>query len=87
LGGARADELADLEGLRAAARRAGFEIAGEWLASDDDWAAYEETLAENAERHGTPETFAYAQRIHNRRALPGGTNTLGFALLLISERA
>lgn len=83
LGGASVDELAKLEGLRGAAQDAGYEIAGEWVASEEDWARYEETLASTAERHGTPETLAYAERIRNRRALPGGTTTLGFALLLL----
>jgi SAM-dependent methyltransferase len=83
LGGATADELSDLDGLRAAARAAGFEIEASAEASDADWAAYEETLAANAERDGGPESLAYARRIRDRRALPDGTRTLGFALLLL----
>ena len=83
LGGASVDELPDLDGLRTTVRLAGFDIAGEWLAGEDDWARYEETLAENAERHGTPDALAYARRIRDRRALPGGTDTLGFALLVL----
>jgi hypothetical protein len=54
----------------------------ESLASEHDWARYEETLAANAEQHGTPDTLAHAQRIRHRRALPEGTDTLGFALLV-----
>jgi len=83
LGGATVDELSDLDGLRAAAREVGFDIVHESFAGEQDWADYEETLAANAERHGTPETLAYARRIRDRRALPGGTNTLGFALLVL----
>ncbi len=83
LGGATVDELSDIDGLRAAAKDAGFDIAREWVASEDDWAHYEETLAANAERDGTPDTLAYAHRIRDRRALPGGTDTLGFALLVL----
>lgn len=83
LGGASVDELPDLDGLRTAVRSAGFDITGEWLAGEDDWARYEQTLAENAERHGTPDALAYARRIRDRRALPGGTDTLGFALLVL----
>lgn len=83
LGGATADELSDLDGLRAAVREVGFDILRESFASEQDWAEYEETLAANAERHGTPDTLAYARRIRDRRALPGGTNTLGFALLVL----
>jgi SAM-dependent methyltransferase len=83
LGGATDDELADLDGLRDAIRDAGFDIVHESFASEHDWARYEETLAANAEQHGTPDTLAYAQRIRDRRALPEGTDTLGFALLVL----
>lgn len=83
LGGATVNELADLDGLRAAIRAVGFDILHESFASEHDWASYEETLAANAERHGTPDTLAYARRIRHRRALPDGTDTLGFALLVL----
>jgi SAM-dependent methyltransferase len=83
LGGATEDELADLDGLRAAVWTAGFEIVHESLASEGDWARYEETTAANAERHGGPESLHYARRIRKRRALPGGTDTLGFALFVL----
>ena len=83
LGGATAEELSDLEGLRAAAAHVGFAVVHEAVAGDEDWRRYEETLAANAERHGSPETLAYARRIRERRALPGGTDTLGFALLVL----
>jgi hypothetical protein len=83
LGGAAEDELADLDGLRAAVGTAGFEIVHESLASERDWARYEETTAANAERHGAPASLAYARRIRERRALPGGTDTLGFALFVL----
>jgi SAM-dependent methyltransferase len=83
LGGATADELPDHDGLHAAASAAGLAVVGEWLASDGDWARYEETLAANAEREGDAEALAYAERIRDRRALPDGTDTLGFALLLL----
>ena len=83
LGDATIDELADLDGLRAAVKDVGFEILHESFASDRDWARYEETLAANAEQHGTSETLAYAGRIRDRRALPDGADTLGFALLVL----
>lgn len=83
LGGATVDELADLDGLRAAIQDVGFDIVHESLASEQDWTSYEETLAANAEAHGTPDTLAYARRIRDRRALPEGTDTLGFALLVL----
>jgi SAM-dependent methyltransferase len=69
LGGATVDELSDLDGLRAAIRDTGFEIAHESAATRHDWARYEETLAVNAERHGRPDSLAYARRIRHRRAL------------------
>jgi SAM-dependent methyltransferase len=83
LGGATQDELSDLDGLRAAVTEAGFHIAHQSIASEDDWTRYEETLAANAEHHGTSDTLAYARRIRHRRALPGGTDTLGFVLLIL----
>ena len=83
LGGATVDELSDLSGLRAAIREAGFDIVQESIATEADWAHYEETLAANAERHGTPDTLDYARAIRQRRALPGGTDTLGFALFVL----
>jgi hypothetical protein len=87
LGGATADELTDLEGLRAAVRAAGFGIVQEELAGEDDWAAYEEATAANAERAGGEDALAYARRIRERRALPEGGRTLGFALLLLRAEA
>ena len=83
LGGATEDELDTFGGLRSAAVAAGFEIAAVAEASEEDWARYEETLAANAEREGDPEALAYAKRIRDRRALPAGADTLGFALLLL----
>jgi SAM-dependent methyltransferase len=83
LGGATEDELDNLGGLRTRVLSAGFDIASLTEAGEADWAAYEETLAANAERDGGRETAAYAQRIRARRALPDGTRTLGFALLVL----
>jgi SAM-dependent methyltransferase len=83
LGGATVDELPDLAGLRGAIRAAGFDIVQETLASHADWARYEETLATNAEAHGTADALAYAEEIRRRRALPGGGDTLGFALFVL----
>jgi SAM-dependent methyltransferase len=83
LGGATVDELADLDGLHAAALDAGFDVVHESIADDRDWAIYEGTLAANAERDGSPDALAYARRIRKRRALPGGTTTLGFCLLVL----
>jgi SAM-dependent methyltransferase len=83
LGGATEDELTDVDGLRAVIQGAGFEIVHESLAGHEDWVRYEESLAANAERHGGPDSLAYARRIRERRALPGGTNTLGFGLFVL----
>ena len=83
LGGATLDELEEHGGLRRAIHEAGFTVTHEWLATEQDWAHYEETLAENAERHDAPDTRSYAARIRDRRALPGGTDTLGFALMVL----
>jgi SAM-dependent methyltransferase len=86
LGGATEDELGDLVGLRAAIRDAGLVILHEELAAPGDWERYEEALAANAERHGGPDCLAYARRIRERRALPGGTDTLGFAVFVLQRR-
>jgi hypothetical protein len=83
LGGATEDELGDLHGLRNAIADAGFEITHEALATELDWSRYEQTLAANAERDGRPEALAYARRIRERRALAGGTDTLGFGLFVL----
>ncbi|HEX2087913.1 MAG TPA: methyltransferase, partial [Solirubrobacteraceae bacterium] len=50
LGGASADELPDHDGLLAGARAAGWQVEDERVASDADWALYEETLIANGER-------------------------------------
>jgi SAM-dependent methyltransferase len=86
LGDATEDELSDLDGLRAAVGGAGFEILAEWLGAEADMTRYEEGLAENAERHGDPDSLEYARRTRGRRALPGGTDTLGFGLFVLRRR-
>jgi SAM-dependent methyltransferase len=86
LGGATRDELGDHDELLAAARAAGLEPVFERVATAASWAQYEETLAANAERRDDPESAAYARRIRGRRALPGGTTTLGFALLVLRRQ-
>jgi SAM-dependent methyltransferase len=84
LGGASADELPiGLPGLLDAARAAGLEPVDTREATVADWAAYEEGLAAEAERHPDDGAQAYARRIRERRALPGGETTFGFALLTL----
>src|SRR3954470_17164381 len=61
LGGATEDELSDLGGLRTAVLDRGFDIVSVVEAGEADWAAYEETLAANAEADGGPEAAAYAR--------------------------
>jgi SAM-dependent methyltransferase len=85
LGGATEDELADLDGLRAAIRDAGFAIVHESIAAESDWQHYEETLAATAEGHNTPESLEYARLIRDRRGISGGTDTLGFALFVLRQ--
>jgi SAM-dependent methyltransferase len=84
LGGATDDELPlGIAALQDAARAAGFEVLATATAGADDVAAYEEGLAAAAERLQGDEAAAYARRIRERRALPGGTTTFGFALLTL----
>jgi SAM-dependent methyltransferase len=87
LGGATADELPlGLDALLAAADRAGLRpVAPPRVAAAADWAAYEEGLAAEAERHPDAEAQDYAARIRARRALPDGCTTLGFALLTLQR--
>lgn len=82
--GATADELPYRAGLSAAAHDAG--LAEEWSAEATvaDLTRYEEALLAGAARHDdVPGVRAYADAIRGWRAAPGGTETLGFALLLL----
>src|SRR5271156_3805242 len=84
LGGATADELPlGVDALLVAARAAGLEVLSVAESSAADLAAYEESLAAEAERYDDAEAVPYARRIHERRALPGGTSTMSFALLTL----
>jgi hypothetical protein len=86
LGGATADELPlGLDALLDAARAAGLEPLASVVASDADWAAYEDGLATEAERYDDGDAVAYARRIRARHALPDGRTTLGFALLTLQR--
>ena len=53
------------------------------MASETDWDRYEWTLILNAERHGAPELRERAAQARRRLTLPGGRETLGFALVLL----
>ncbi len=85
LGGATADELPDLDGLLAGARAAGWTVDDVQIASDEDWAAYEEALIANGERHlredADPDLRAWVDAARARWEHADGRDTLGFALL------
>jgi cyclopropane fatty-acyl-phospholipid synthase-like methyltransferase len=85
--GASADELPDHDALLAGARAAGWEVEEERVASDVDWAHYEETLIANGERHlaghDVAELRAWVDAARARWGHPDGRDTLGFALLTL----
>ena len=87
LGGATEDELPHHDGLLAGARAAGWEVEDERVASDADWARYEETLIANGERylakHDAPALRAWVDAAQARWNHPDGRDTLGFALLTL----
>ena len=91
LGGASADELPDLTGLARAAEDAGLTPLHLSVASDADWDRYEWRLILNAERWATaheddpggPALRERARRARERVTMPGGRETLGFALVLL----
>ncbi|HEX8120102.1 MAG TPA: methyltransferase [Solirubrobacteraceae bacterium] len=87
LGGATEDELPTRDALLDGARAAGWEVEDERVASDADWARYEETLIANGERalreHDVPELREWVGRARARWEHPDGRDTLGFALLTL----
>jgi len=88
LGGASAGELpASLDALKAAARAAGWAVVETAVASDADWAAYEETLIANGEawlaRGPDPDLRAWVDAARTRWEGEGGQDTMGFALLTL----
>ena len=87
LGGASADELPDHDALIAGVREAGWEVEDERIASDADWARYEEALIANGERylgeHDAPALRAWVEAARTRWSHPDGRDTLGFALLTL----
>jgi SAM-dependent methyltransferase len=95
LGGATEDELTDLPGLLRAGEPFGLEPV--WVATTTprEWERYEWTLVANGDRfvraHGDdPLAVAVAEanvRTRERLLLPGGTDTLGFALVVFRSAA
>jgi SAM-dependent methyltransferase len=90
LGGTR-DELPDYPGLMAAAAAAGLTPLHATVSGERDWDRYEWTLILNAERWaarnaGDPGAGVLRERAAAARArytMPGGRETLGFALVLL----
>lgn len=91
LGGASADELPDYSGLMRAAEQAGLTPLHSAVASEADWDRYEWRLILNAERwasdnpgdQGAELLLERARRARERMTMPGGRETLGFALILL----
>jgi SAM-dependent methyltransferase len=86
--GASPDELPDgRAGLETAARAAGWEVLDAVEASDQDWAAYEETLIANGEAElaqgDDPNLREWVEAARARWERPDGKDTLGFALLTL----
>ena len=91
LGGASADELPDYSGLMRAAEQAGLTPLYSSVASEADWDRYEWRLILNAERWaaanpedpGAEVLRERARHARERMTMPGGRETLGFALVLL----
>lgn len=87
--GATADELPDWDHLEAGAIDAGWAIVHHEIASDADWADYEETLLANGERayahNPDPDLRAWLDDTGARWNHPDGKDTLGFALLTLQR--
>jgi SAM-dependent methyltransferase len=94
LGAASADELADYPGLMRAAEDVGLTPLHSSVASEADWDRYEWRLILNAERWaaanpdgpGAELLLERARRARERMTMPGGRETLGFALTLLRRR-
>ena len=91
LGGASANELPDYPRLMRAAEEAALTPLHASVASEADWDRYEWRLILNAERWagahsvdpGADVLRERARLARERMAMPGGRETLGFALLLL----
>ena len=87
LGGATRDELPTYDELLDGARAAGWEVVDASVASDEDWARYEETLIAQGEAHlagdPDPDLRAWVDAARTRWDHPDGRDTLGFALLTL----
>ena len=91
LGAASADELPSYAGLMRAAEKAGLTPLYSSVASEADWDRYEWRLILNAERWaaahpvdpGASVLRERARLARERMTMPGGRETLGFALVLL----
>jgi SAM-dependent methyltransferase len=91
LGAASADELPDYSALMRAAEAARLTPLHSTVASEADWDRYEWRLILNAERWaaahpddgGADVLLERARRARVRMTMPGGRETLGFALVLL----
>jgi SAM-dependent methyltransferase len=88
LGGATADELPDLAGLLRAGGATGLEPV--WVATSTrrDWEDYEWTLIANGDAYarshaGSGPVREWIARARARLLAPGGTDTIGFALIVL----
>ena len=88
LGGATEDELPHHDALLDGVRSTGWEVEDERIASDADWARYEETLLANGDRYlaeegEAPELRRWVEAARVRWNHPDGRDTLGFTLLTL----
>lgn len=89
--GATGEELADYSGLITSTIEAGFTPLYVVESSREDWDRYEWTLIRNGELfaagnpdvEGVDELVEWVRRARDRYSMPGGRDTLGFALLLL----
>jgi SAM-dependent methyltransferase len=89
--GATADELPSFEGLLATCDDAGLEPVAVATSTQEDWERYEWTLVSNGdrwarERAGDPlaaDVRAWIDAARRRLRAPGGTTTIGFALVVL----
>jgi SAM-dependent methyltransferase len=89
LGGATPEDLPDRDALEAGAIDAGWTLVHHEIASDADWADYEETLLANGERAHAQrpdlDLRAWLDESSARWNHPDGKTTLGFALLTLQR--
>ena len=92
--GATADELPDYAGLLRGGEAAGLEPVYAAVTTEQEWERYEWTLIHNGVRWAdahpddplAPDVRAWAVRARDRVLVPGGRDTLGFALVLFVRR-